>query len=346
MKEYVNCSLREYNTFGIDVKAKRLVKYSSISELLAFLDEYHHSTDSIPLLHIGGGSNLLFLADFPGIILYSEIKDIQILSENEDSVLVSVGAGITHDDFIRYAIDNGWYALENLSHIPGQVGAAAVQNIGAYGIEAGDFIEAVQTISLVDGSEKIWSHDELSYSYRHSIFKDDSTRGLYAVCHVHYLLFKRFTPYLDYGGLKDSLRRKHISEKRLTANKVRDIIIETRRNKLPDPKDMGNAGSFFMNPIVANDILQAIQVQYPNVPYYVVDSEHVKIPAGWLIEQCGWKGKAIGHAGVHDKQALVLVNRGGATGRDILTLCNAVQADVLKRFGINLAPEVNFIGRV
>lgn len=346
MTDLENCSLREYNTFGIDVRTRELVKYSSVSELQSFLDQYHHSAVPAPLLHIGGGSNLLFLSDFPGIILFSQIKDIEVLSEDEDSVLVSVGAGVTHDDFVQYAIDNGWYGLENLSLIPGQVGAAAVQNIGAYGIEAGDFIDSVHTISLLDGSEKTWSHDELTYSYRHSIFKDDSARGLYAVCHVCYQLSKSFTPYLEYGGLKESLRQIGISEKKLTADKLRSVIIRTRRSKLPDPKVTGNAGSFFMNPVVGNDTLQKIQTRYPDVPYFVVDTAHVKIPAGWLIEQCGWKGKTLGHAAVHDRQALVLVNKGGATGRDILTLCLAVQNAVFTKFGIRLIPEVNIIGRI
>ena len=164
-----NCSLKEYNTFGIDATANILVKYSSEEELLTFLEQYHSEMSHQPLLHIGGGSNLLFLSDFPGVVLFSEIKDITILSEDEDSVLISVGAGITHDDFVVYAIQHGWYGLENLSLIPGQVGSSAVQNIGAYGVEVGDMIKTVQTISLEDGTSKVWNHDELSYSYRHSI---------------------------------------------------------------------------------------------------------------------------------------------------------------------------------
>ena len=259
-------------------------------------------------------------------------------------MLVSVGAGVTHDDFVKYAIQKGWYGLENLSLIPGQVGASAVQNIGAYGVEAGDFIKTVHTISLEDGTSRQWNHDELCYSYRHSIFKDQAIRGKYAVCHVVFQLKKRFTPCLNYGGLRATLQQKGISEENLSATLLRDIIIETRQNKLPDPKVMGNAGSFFMNPIVGIDTLQRIQAKNSNVPYYEVDKETVKIPAGWLIEQCGWKGKSIGPAAVHDRQALVLVNKGGATGKDILELCKAVQQSVEETFGIQLHPEVNFIG--
>lgn len=339
-----NCSVKEFNTFGIDATAHLMVKYSSIDELTDFLKKYRQEESHLPLLHIGGGSNLLFLSDFAGIILFSEIKDITLLSEDEETVLVSVGAGVTHDDFVQYAIQKGWYGVENLSLIPGQVGASAVQNIGAYGVEAGDFIKTVHTISLEDGTSRQWNHDELCYSYRHSIFKDQAIRGKYAVCHVVFQLKKRFTPSLNYGGLKASLQQKGISEENLSATMLRDIIIETRQNKLPDPKVMGNAGSFFMNPIVGIDTLQRIQAKNSNVPYYEVDKETVKIPAGWLIEQCGWKGKSIGPAAVHDRQALVLVNKGGATGKDILELCKAVQQSVEETFGIHLYPEVNFIG--
>lgn len=341
-----NCSLKEYNTFGIEASTNYMVKYGSEQELLAFLEQYHQELSPQPLLHIGSGSNLLFLSDYPGVILFSEIKDITILSEDEDTVLVSVGAGITHDDFVLYAIQHGWFGLENLSLIPGQVGSSAVQNIGAYGVEVGDLIKTVQTISLEDSTVKVWNHDGLSYSYRYSIFKDEAYRGKYAICHVVFQLRKRFTSCLNYGGLMASVQAKQIQPEKLSAMQLRNIIIETREKKLPDPKITGNAGSFFMNPIVGVDVLHQIQEHYPCVPFYEVDNEHVKVPAGWMIEQCGWKGKALGPAAVHDKQALVLVNKGGATGKDILTLCRAVQQSVFERFGIQLFPEVNFIGEV
>lgn len=341
-----NCSLKEYNTFGIDATANLLVKYASEDELLAFMGQYHKEMSQQPLLHIGGGSNLLFLSDFPGVILYSEIKDISILAEDEDNAVVSVGAGITHDEFVLYAIQQGWYGLENLSLIPGQVGSSAVQNIGAYGVEAGDLIKSVQTICLEDGTLRMWNHDELSYSYRHSIFKDEAYRGKYAICHVVFQLKKHFSPSLHYGGLMASVQAKQIVPEKLTALQLRKIIIETREKKLPDPKITGNAGSFFMNPIVGVDVFCQIQEKYPQMPFFEIDVNHVKIPAGWLIEQCGWKGKALGPAGVHDKQALVLVNKGGATGKDILALCQAVQQSVYERFSIHLSPEVNFIGQL
>lgn len=346
MKFYKNCSLKAYNTFGINASANLLVKYGSEDELLAFLDQYHKEMSQLPLLHIGGGSNLLFLSDFSGVILFSEIKDINILREDKDTVEVSVGAGFSHDDFVLYAIQQGWYGLENLSLIPGQVGASAVQNIGAYGVEVGDMIKSVQTISLENGTNRTWNHDELSYSYRHSIFKDGAIKGKYAISHVVFQLKKHFSPCLNYGGLVASVQAKQIRPENLSAISLREIIIETREKKLPDPKVTGNAGSFFMNPIVSMDVLRQIKEHYPYVPFYEVDAEHVKVPAAWLIEQSGWKGRALGPAAVHDKQALVLVNTGGATGQDILSLCRAVQQSVFKRFGIQLSPEVNFIGEV
>ena len=341
-----NCSLREYNTFGVDTTANVFVKYSSEDELLAFLEQYHKEMNQIPLMHIGCGSNLLFLSDFNGVILFSKIKDITILSEDEDTVQVSVGAGITLDDFVLYAIQHGWYGLENLSLIPGQIGSSAVQNVGAYGVEAGDLINSVQTISLEEGANRNWNHDELSYAYRYSIFKDEAFRGKYAICRVVFQLKKQFTPCLNYGGLKASLQDKQIQPEELSAMQLRDIIIDIREKKLPNPKVMGNAGSFFMNPIVSIDFFRLIQEHYSSVPFYEVDAEHVKVPAGWLIEQCGLKGKSIGPVAVHDKQALVLVNTGGATGKDILSLCRVVQQSVLEKFGIQLHPEVNFIGEV
>lgn len=341
-----NCSLKEYNTFDIDASANLLVKYSSEEELLTFLESYHREMSHLPLLHIGSGSNLLFLSDFSGVILFSKIKDITILSEDEDTVLVSVGAGVIHDDFVLYAIQHGWYGLENLSLIPGQVGSSAVQNIGAYGVEVGSLITSVHTISFNDGTSKVWDHAELSYSYRHSIFKDEAYRGKYAISHVVFQLKKHFTPSLQYGGLLSSVQAKQMLPENLSAMQLRAIIIEIREKKLPDPKVTGNAGSFFMNPIVSLDIFHQIQDQYPNVPFYEVDANHVKVPAGWMIEQCGWKGKALGSAAVHDKQALVLVNNGGATGKDILLLCRTVQQSVFEKFGIQLSPEVNFIGEV
>jgi UDP-N-acetylmuramate dehydrogenase len=337
-----NYSLLQHNTFGIAAKTRRFVEYGSIEELQAFLRQRRDANDQTPLLHIGGGSNLLFLKDFDGTVLHSSIQDIEVTAEEDDEVCVRVGAGVVWDEWVELAVNRGWSGLENLSLIPGEVGASAVQNIGAYGVEAKDVITLVDTIDLQTGEPRRFSNAECQYAYRHSIFKTE-LRGRYAVTHVHFRLSRRFRPNLEYGGLRMALAKKGIQEETLTPALLRETIIGIRQDKLPDPKVLGNAGSFFTNPIVGRTVYERIAGEYPNVPHYEVDADHVKIPAGWMIEQCGWKGKALGRAGVYEKQALVLVNLGGACGRDIEELCRAVQADVRRRFGVDIVPEVNFI---
>jgi UDP-N-acetylmuramate dehydrogenase len=290
-------------------------------------------------LHIGGGSNLLFKGDYPGIILHSAIKGYEILEENEQEVIVRVGAGEVWDDFVAYSVEKGWYGAENLSLIPGEVGASAVQNIGAYGMEAKDLIVNVETVEVATGEERIFTNAECAYAYRESAFKL-SLKGKYIVTKVSYRLKK--TPYyhLDYGNVRAELEKSGIA---LTLSNVREVIIKIREGKLPDPKVQGNAGSFFMNPIVPRGQFEALLAEYPQMPHYVVDAERVKIPAAWMIDQCGWKGKRLGNAGVHDKQALVLVNAGGATGEEVIRLSEAIQKSVFDKFGIRISPEVNFI---
>ena len=349
-----NCSLREHNTFGINAKAQQLVEYDTIEELQAFIRQRNSQLNLgsstpgdlstlPPLLHIGGGSNLLFLKDFEGTILHSNIRNIQVTAEEGDTIYVRVSAGITWDDWVAYAIDSSWYGLENLSLIPGEVGASAVQNIGAYGVEAKDFIIFVDTVDLLTGDIRHFTAEECRYGYRDSIFKHE-LRGRYAVTHVHFRLSHNFQPRLDYGNIRQALQAKGIEEYDLTPQVLRQTIIEIRRSKLPEPSELGNAGSFFTNPIVSRADYERIAASYPNVPHYDVDAIRVKIPAGWMIEQCGWKGRALGRAGVYEKQALVLVNHGGATGQEVAALCHAIQQDVLQRFGILITPEVNFIG--
>ncbi len=340
----------EHNTFGIEAQAERFVEYASVEELVDFL-RGEESTPQ-PLLHIGGGSNLLFTGNFSGTILHSAIHGIEPLyadsnqnnntsvgtsEASQDEILVRVGAGEVWDDFVAYAIQQGWYGIENLSLIPGEVGASAVQNIGAYGVEAKDVIHSVETISLTDGSRQVFDVSECEYGYRTSVFKT-RLKGQYAVTHVVYRLSKTFRPLLDYGNLKANIS----DMTQLTAQSLRDIIIDVRNAKLPDPKVQGNAGSFFMNPVVSREVFERIRADYPAMPYYDV-TDGVKIPAGWLIEQCGWKGRSLGKAAVHSHQALVLVNNGGASGDDILALCHAVRKDVADKFGIDIHPEVNFI---
>jgi UDP-N-acetylmuramate dehydrogenase len=331
MKEYTNYSLLNHNTFGMDVEAKRFVEYDSEEELIGLLPSLESK-----YLHIGGGSNLLFRGNFDGTILHSVIKGIEIQENCGEYVLVRVGAGVVWDDFVAWTVERGWGGIENLSLIPGEVGASAVQNIGAYGVEAKDVIVQVKAIHLKTGEKRSFVTDECCYAYRQSIFKNE-LKGQYAITYVTYKLKVRPTLKLSYGNMKALLEKKNV-----TVSDVRQFIIDTRNAKLPDPKVQGNAGSFFMNPVVSRDKFQEIQKDYPQMPYYEVENG-VKIPAGWMIEQCGWKGKSLGKAGVHEKQALVLVNLGGASSEEIVTLCNAVCKDVKETFGIDIHPEVNFI---
>lgn len=329
-----NCSLLSHNTFGIDVKAACLLEYSSVDELRELILQ---GLIVKPYLHIGGGSNLLFTKDYPGTILHSLIDGLEILDENEQEVRVRVGAGVQWDDFVAECVARGWYGAENLSLIPGEVGASAVQNIGAYGVEVKDLITAVVTMNI-EGEQRVYSVDECQYAYRDSIFKRAEMKDVF-VTHVCFCLSKQEHYTLDYGTIRQELEKYPA----VTLPTVRRVIIDIRKSKLPDPKVMGNAGSFFMNPVVAREVFEALREQYPQMPFYEISADRIKIPAGWMIDQCGWKGKSLGPAAVHDKQALVLVNRGGATGADIVALSDAVRASVRDKFGIDIHPEVNFI---
>lgn len=332
MKDYCDYNLMRHNTFGMDVKARRFVEYDSEDELRQLIPTFQGD-----VLHIGGGSNLLFCKDYDGTILHSGIKGISIEDEDAESVLVRVGAGVVWDEFVEWAVVQGYGGVENLSLIPGEVGASAVQNIGAYGVEAKDVVVLVEAVELQSGQKRCFGTAECEYAYRQSIFKNQF-KGKYAVTYVTYRLQKKPTLKLDYGNIRTMLEGKE----NITVADVRKAIIDIRNAKLPDPKVQGNAGSFFMNPVVCREKFLAMQKEYPQMPFYETDGG-VKIPAGWMIEQCGWKGKSLGRAGVHDKQALVLVNLGGATSEEIIRLCDAVCKDVLDKFGIDIHPEVNFI---
>lgn len=288
-------------------------------------------------MHIGGGSNLLFTKDYDGLILHSRIGGIEVTAEDSQTVSLRVGAGVVWDDFVACCVEHGWYGAENLSLIPGEVGASAVQNIGAYGVEVKDLITAVETVN-VQGYGRVYSVEECEYAYRSSIFKRPENKSVF-VTYVRFRLSKEERYTLDYGTIRQELARYPAP----TLPIVRKVIIEIRESKLPDPKVTGNAGSFFMNPIVAKEKLEALQRDYPRIPYYELPDGRMKIPAGWMIDQCGWKGKSLGPAAVHDKQALVLVNRGGAKGSDIVALSDAVRASVRDKFGIDIHPEVNVI---
>ena len=338
MKELYNCSLLPYNTFGMDVKASRFVEYASVEELRGLWNAEREAVARA--LHIGGGSNLLFASDYEGLILHSAIKGYTLVKETEEEVEVRVGAGEVWDDFVAYTVANGWYGAENLSLIPGEVGASAVQNIGAYGVEAKDLIVSVDTFGLETGEERRFMREECRYAYRESVFKQE-LKGKYAVTFVTYRLKKHPVFHLEYGNIRAELEKQGCQ---VDLENVRRIIIAIRQAKLPDPKVLGNAGSFFMNPVVPKMQFEALLAQYPDMPHYPVDDAHVKIPAGWMIDRCGWKGKRVGHAGVHEKQALVLVNCGGATGKEVMHLAEEIVASVRERFGVTIRPEVNYIG--
>ena len=336
MKILRDYSLLPHNTFGMDVKASVFIEYASVKELKEVLSLYVKDNQ---WLHIGKGSNLLFTGDFSGIILHSAIKGYEVIHEDTKEVVVRVGAGEVWDDFVAMTVEHEWYGAENLSLIPGEVGASAVQNIGAYGVEAKDLIVGVEAIEVSTGKESIFKNEECGYAYRESVFKS-LLKYQYLVTHVSYRLKKTPCYHLDYGNIRLELEKQ---KARLTLANVRQAIISIREAKLPDPKLQGNAGSFFMNPVISRKHFEALLVDYPLMPHYEVDAESIKIPAAWMIDQCGWKGKRLGRAGVHDKQALVLVNLGGAVGAEVIALSEAIQKSVYEKFGINILPEVNFI---
>ncbi|MCM0205811.1 UDP-N-acetylmuramate dehydrogenase [Bacteroides fragilis] len=327
-------SLLSHNTFGIDVSAARFLEYASVDELHRLIDSGQVTS---PYLHIGGGSNLLFTKDYEGTVLHSRIEGVEVADETDDDIVVRVGAGVVWDDFVDYCVKHNWYGAENLSLIPGEVGASAVQNIGAYGVEVKDLIVRVETLNI-EGKERVYDISECGYSYRDSIFKRPANKSVF-VTYVSFKLSKKEYYTLDYGTIRRELEKYPT----VTLETVRRVIIAIREEKLPDPRVMGNAGSFFMNPIVSRIKFEALQEEYPHMPFYEIDADRIKIPAAWMIDQCGWKGKALGPAAVHDKQALVLVNRGGARGADVIALSDAVRASVREKFGIDIHPEVNFI---
>lgn len=337
MDKYNNHSLLPYHTFGMDVKTSVFIEYTSVDELKQILQQENLSEKK--WLHIGGGSNLLFTGDYEGVILHSAIKGTEIVHEDDESVHVRVGAGEVWDDFVAYAVNQGWYGAENLSLIPGEVGASAVQNIGAYGMEAKDLIVKVEALDVTTGNDSVFTNTECRYAYRESIFKKE-WKGRYIITYVTYRLSKSPQFHLEYGNVKGELEKQGCE---LTLKNVRDVIIRIREAKLPDPKVQGNAGSFFMNPVIPRMQYESLLAKYPEMPHYKVDEEWVKVPAAWMIDRCGWKGKRMGNAGVHDKQALVLVNCGGATGQEIITLSQHIQQSVYESFGIAIVPEVNFI---
>lgn len=337
MKDFYDFNLKEHNTFGIDVKCCRFIEFESVDELLQIVNSLTDADK--PLLVLGGGSNMLFTADYEGTVLHSAIKG-HVAVQTDEGIMLRCGSGEVWDDIVSLCVSNRMYGAENLSLIPGDVGASAVQNIGAYGAEAKDIILKVEAVDLQTGKMCEFTNEECEYAYRKSKFKGE-WRNRFVITYVTYQLSEVFCPCLDYGNIRAELEKRNI--KVPTAEQLRNVIIDIRNEKLPDPKVEGNAGSFFMNPVVPKAKYEELVARFGNVPHYSVDDNNEKIPAGWMIDQCGWKGKSLGKAGVHSRQALVLVNRGGAEGKDIVALCDAIKRDVKDKFGIDIVPEVNII---
>ncbi|GBU07746.1 UDP-N-acetylenolpyruvoylglucosamine reductase [Bacteroidales bacterium] len=331
-----NYCLLEHNTFGIDVKTRWFIEYGTEEDLSKILrDEYFFS---LAFRHIGQGSNLLFLGDYDGLILHSVIKDIEIVEESEEEISLKVGAGMVWDDLVAYCVNNNWGGIENLSLIPGEVGASAVQNIGAYGVEVSERIIEVHAYNIETQKKCVFSNADCRFAYRQSIFKTEA-KGCFFITHVVFKLDKRPKFNTTYDKLKDFIDQ----ESEITLKSIRQSVIKIRESKLPDPKVQGNAGSYFMNPYVGKNIYESLLKKYPTMPHYPISDTEVKVPAAWMIEQCGMKGTRFGQAGVHDKQALVLVNLGGATGDEIALLAEEVRRKVVEMFGIELQPEVNYL---
>ena len=339
MKDFTNYSLLNHNTFGIDAACHRFIEYETTEEACRAAEII--GSGNAPLLIVGSGSNLLLTKDFNGTVVHSAIKGIHLININKQGdVFLRCGSGETWDDVVAHCVSNGYYGAENLSLIPGEVGASAVQNIGAYGSEVACLIESIEAVDIQSKQQVVIACEECHYGYRQSRFKGE-WHNRFLITHVTYRLSTTFQPKLDYGNIRTALAEKGIETP--TAQQLRQIIINIREAKLPNPKVLGNAGSFFMNPVVSIEKYSELAASYPGMPHYPIDASHEKIPAGWLIEQCGWKGRSLGPAGVHNRQALVLVNHGQATGQEILHLCETIQNDVEAKFGIHINPEVNII---
>lgn len=331
-----NFQLREYNTFGLPSVATGFFSFKTENELLELIRSGYLSDKKILIL--GGGSNILFTGNFDGIVMHPETTGITLEEKSADSVVVSAGAGIIWDDFVGWCVSNGFSGVENLSLIPGRVGASPVQNIGAYGVEAGDIITRVRFITLPEGKVVELEGKECLFGYRDSIFKHE-LKGKGIVTRVWYRLSLNPELNTSYGDVAaETMLLGGASLKN-----IRQAIINIRRRKLPDPAETGNAGSFFKNPVVSAKELSSILSRFPDIPHYDLPDGSAKIAAGWLIDRCGWKGYREGDAGVHPRQALVLVNYGGATGKDITSLSEKIKTSVNERFGIRLSAEVEII---
>lgn len=333
-------SLKPYNTFGIDANARYWVEVNNEEDLKTVLQ----LTDFInqPKLILGGGSNVLLCHDFDGLVVKVAIQGINVVREDDNHVYITAGAGVNWHELVQFCVQRGYAGMENLSLIPGTVGAAPMQNIGAYGVELEQVFESLTAVHILTSEKRTFTHAECAFGYRESVFKRD-LKGQYIITSVTFQVDKQPIFHTRYGAIQETLTEMGVAEDALSIKAISEAVIRIRRSKLPDPAQIGNAGSFFKNPEIPKSQFDTLKDQHPNLPGYPMSDKVVKIPAGWLIEQAGWKGFRSGDAGVHTKQALVLVNYGNATGDDIMQLAKKVQESVFTKFGVTISPEVNVI---
>ncbi|MEX0312966.1 MAG: UDP-N-acetylmuramate dehydrogenase [Allomuricauda sp.] len=332
-----NISLKSYNTFGIEVMAKAFVEINGLAQLQKVLELKAYPEKFI----LSGGSNILLVKDIDALVMHINLKGITVLEENDDEVVIKVMAGENWHNLVLWSLEKGYGGLENLSLIPGNVGTAPIQNIGAYGVELKDVFDNCAAMEIDTGELIAFDKNKCRFGYRDSIFKNDA-KGKYIITSVTLRLTKReHMLNTGYGAIEDQLKKKGVIYPNI--KDISNAVIAIRQSKLPDPKEIGNSGSFFKNPVVSRKTYQKVKKGHPNLPSYQINEDEFKIPAGWLIEQCGFKGKRYGDAGVHEKQALVLVNHGNATGEEILKLAEQIQETVYQKFKIRITPEVNVI---
>lgn len=338
MKFQKDISLKSLNTFGIDVRSGLYAEFHSGQELEDLLSE--PETQGRKILILGGGSNILFSADYPGVILHNRIPGIGIAADDENTVLIKAGGGVRWHSLVLWAVDNGYGGLENLSLIPGSVGAAPIQNIGAYGAELKNTFIELEAMETATGQVKTFSNEQCRFGYRDSIFKQEA-KGKFAILSVSVVLMKNPTVNTRYGAIEEELHKMKVTNPGI--KEVSEAVISIRRSKLPNPEVIGNAGSFFKNPVVPTAFYESMKSKFTSIPGYPAGKDKTKLAAGWLIEQCGWKGKRLGNVGMHDRQALVLVNYGGASGPELLAHARMVMQSVMDTFGVELEMEVNIV---
>jgi len=333
MKIKENVSLKPYNTFGIEAGAARFAEVHSEVALIELLDAH------TPELILGGGSNILFHGDVQGLVIKNNILGKQVIDENDETVQVRFGAGENWHECVLWAIENGYGGIENLSLIPGTVGAAPMQNIGAYGVELKDVFVELEAVHLREKTQQTFNHAACKFAYRESVFKKELKGQFFITAVTLQLTKKNHKLNTSYGAIQTTLEKNNIKSPDIKS--ISDAVIQIRQSKLPDPTKLGNAGSFFKNPIIPKSQFDPIKLAHSGIVSYDLPDDMVKVPAGWLIEQCGWKGKQIGDAGTYKNQALVIVNHGKASGEDIWQLAQKIQQSVNDKFGIKLTPEVN-----